>query len=119
MASHNDLGQKGEEIAVKFLLANGYEILEENYRFSRAEIDIIVKKDEILIFVEVKTRSNISWGRPEQFVSPKKIELFMDAAYDYMEKIGHEWEIRFDIIAIYWPKNGKMKLEHFEDAFVP
>lgn len=119
MAKHNELGKKGEKIAVNYLLANRYEILEENYRFSRAEVDIIAKKEEVLIFVEVKTRSNVSWGTPEQFVSPKKIELIMDAAYHYMEKVNHDWEIRFDIIAITFSKTNEMKLEHFKDAFVP
>ena len=119
MAAHNDLGKRGEKIAVNYLLANGYSVLEQNYRFSRAEIDIIAKKDNILVFIEVKTRSNVKWGYPEVFVNKRKVDLFMDTAYHYMEKIGHEREIRFDIISIVLSKNSPMDFRHFQDAFVP
>ncbi len=119
MAVHNDLGKEGEKVALDYLLANNYEILELNWRFSRAEIDIIAKRDKILIFIEVKTRRKKIWGNPEVFVSPRKVKLFMDAAYHYMEKIEHDWEIRFDIISILLPKNEPLILDHFQDAFVP
>ena len=57
MAEHNELGKKGEKLAIDFLLKNGYKILETNYRFLKAEVDIIAQKDEVLAVVEVKTRS--------------------------------------------------------------
>ena len=75
MAIHNELGQKGELLAVDFLLEKGYIIVEKNYRFRKAEIDVIAKKEGVLAVVEVKTRSTNYFGNPEEFVNPKKIRL--------------------------------------------
>ncbi|WP_235296649.1 YraN family protein [Portibacter marinus] len=119
MAAHNELGKKGEQIAVDYLIADNYEVLEVNYRFSRAEVDIIARKDGLLIFVEVKTRSSLKHGCPESGVNHKKVKLLMDTAYHYMEKINHDWEIRFDVIALLFPKNRLPFLKHIKDAFVP
>ena len=77
MAEHNDLGKFGEELAVDFLEKNGYEILETNWVFDKAEIDIIAQKNGILAVVEVKTRSSIDFGLPQDFVKPKKIQLLL------------------------------------------
>lgn len=117
MAKHNELGQKGERLAVDFLKKKGYLILETNWRFSRAEIDVIAKDGNILVFIEVKTRSDDAFGQPEEFVSSKKERLIMDAASVYMEEIGHDWEIRFDIIAILYKSDKDIQIKHFEDAF--
>lgn len=111
------IGDKGEAIAVDFLDRKGYQILETNWRFSRAEIDIIAFDGEILVFVEVKTRSYDYYGKPEEFVTLKKEKLMADAATVYMDKINHDWEIRFDIISILLPKNKTPIIEHFKDAF--
>ena len=75
MAEHNELGKLGEELAVEFLRKNGYEILETNWTFQKAEIDIIAQKENILAVVEVKTRSSLEFGLPQDFVKPKKIQL--------------------------------------------
>lgn len=72
MAAHNDLGKLGEELAVDFLQKAGYEILETNWTFQKAEIDIIAKKDTVLAVVEVKTRSSLLFGLPQDFVNSKK-----------------------------------------------
>jgi len=117
MAKHNELGKKGELLAIDFLKGKGYQILESNWQFSRAEIDIIAKHEEVLIFVEVKTRSDDAFGQPEEFVTPKKERLMMDAASAYMEKINHDWEIRFDIISVLHKNERDIKITHFEDAF--
>lgn len=117
MSKNQEIGQKGEDFAEKHLLESGYTIEARNWRFSRAEIDIIAKKDEALIFVEVKTRSYDYYGKPEESIKAWKEALLIDAANAYMRKVGHEWEIRFDIISIMLDKSGSMKLEHFEDAF--
>ncbi len=120
MAEHNDLGQRGEVLAKKFLQDNGLTILEENWRIKKAEIDIIAKdeKTNTLIIVEVKTRSYETLGSPENFVTEHKQKMLFDAASIYAEKLGHEWEVRFDIIAIIL-NNKKEKITHFEDAFFP
>ncbi len=67
MAQHNELGKKGEQLAVDFLLENEYDIISRNYRFEKAEIDIIAQKKDVLAIVEVKTRSNADFGKPHVF----------------------------------------------------
>ncbi len=119
MASHNELGKKGEVLAQKWLSNIGYQILETNWRFSKAEIDIIAKDENILVFIEVKTRSYESFGSPETFVDEQKEIFMLDAANVYMEKIGHDWEIRFDIVAVTLYKGRPPKIRHFKDAFFP
>ena len=116
MAQHNELGKLGEELAVAFLEENGYEILETNWVFQKAEIDIIAQKENVLAVVEVKTRSSIEFGLPQDFVKPKKIQLLVKAVNEYVISNDLEVEVRFDIIAI--SKEEKVfKLEHIEDAF--
>ena len=119
MSDHNLFGAKGEIIAQEHLKKKGYEILECNWRFKKAEIDVICQKDDVLIFVEVKTRKSDYFGKPEEFVSKKKEKLMFLAANEYMEQINHDWEIRFDIISIIAPRDGEVELNHFQDAFFP
>lgn len=116
MAEHNDLGKLGEELAVDFLEKNGYEILETNWTFDKAEIDIIAQKETILAVVEVKTRSSLDFGLPQEFVKPKKIQLLVKAINEYVTQNDLEVEVRFDIIAIYKENEGFV-LEHIEEAF--
>jgi putative endonuclease len=116
MAEHNDLGKLGEELAVEFLQKEGYEILETNWVFQKAEVDIIAKKENTLAIVEVKTRSSLDFGLPQDFVKPKKIQLLVKAVNEYVISNDLEIEVRFDIIAIH--KEGKsFAIEHLIDAF--
>lgn len=117
MAQHNELGTKGEQLAIDFLLKNGYQILEKNYRYLKAEVDIIALKNNILVAVEVKTRSTAFFGNPQDFVNPKKIKLLVSAIDHYVEKRDLDVEVRFDIIAIINEKNATT-IEHLEDAFL-
>lgn len=116
MAEHNELGKLGEELAVDFLEKNGYEILETNWTFQKAEVDIIALKAEVLAVVEVKTRSSIDFGLPQDFVKPKKIQLLVKAINEYVTQNDLDVDVRFDIVAINKEKN-EFKLEHIEDAF--
>ena len=116
MAEHNDLGKLGEELAVDFLQQNGYDILETNWTFQKAEIDIITQKENILAIIEVKTRSSIEFGLPQDFVKPKKIQLLVKAVNEYVIANDLEVEVRFDIVAIY-KEGNEFKLEHIENAF--
>ncbi len=118
MALHNEIGKRGEQLALNFLRNQGYQILETNWRYSRAEIDIIARKEGILVFVEVKTRTAAAFGPPEAFVSAKQERLIANAAAVYMEQIGHDWEIRFDIIGVLLSQS-ETSIKHFEDAFFP
>lgn len=116
MAKHNDLGKKGEEIAIVFLQKKGYEILDVNWTFQKAEIDIIAKWQNVLAIVEVKTRSSLSFGLPQDFVKPKKIQLLVKAVNQYVIQNDLDLNVRFDIIAIH-NKGDKFDIEHLEDAF--
>ncbi len=116
MASHNELGKLGEELAVNYLQKNGYSILETNWTFQKAEIDIIAQKENVLAIVEVKTRSSIEFGLPQDFVKPKKIQLLVKAVNEYVISNDLDVEVRFDIIAIS-KKESDFKIDHIEDAF--
>ncbi|WMI69214.1 YraN family protein [Mangrovimonas sp. YM274] len=116
MAQHNTLGNKGEQLAVDFLLNKGYAILERNYRFDKAEVDIIARKGSVLAIVEVKTRSTADFGNPEEFVKPKQIQRLVKAVDAYVTENALDVEVRFDIVAIV--KTGTdFSIEHLEDAF--
>lgn len=120
MAEHNELGKKGEDLAVEYLQQNGYKILDRNWTFQKAEIDIIAQKENILAIVEVKTRSSLDFGSPQDFVKPKKIQLLIKAVNAYINDREMDFEddlnIRFDIMSIH--KNGEtFVVEHLTDAF--
>ena len=118
MAIHNDFGKQGELLAKQFLEEKGYEILDENWTYNRAEVDLIAYKDKKIIFIEVKTRSGESFGSPDEFVDHKKQKLLSEAAEEYIYIMQHQGEIRFDIISILLHKNSeKPKITHIEDAF--
>ena len=119
MAWNNILGERGEQLAVSFLKKKGYTILETNWRYLRAELDIIAKVEDILVFVEVKTRSNNNYSEPQDAVNQKKKDLLAAAGAAYMRKINHDWEVRFDIISIIYKNEKDFSIEHFEDAFFP
>ena len=116
MAQHNELGKKGEQLAVDFLLENNYDIVERNYRFDKAEVDIIARKEAVLAIIEVKTRSTIDFGNPQDFVKPKQIQRLVKAVDDYVVENELAVEVRFDIIAIVKEKKG-FSVEHLENAF--
>jgi len=116
MAGHNDLGKLGEELAVEYLQKQGYTVLQTNWVFQKAEIDIIAQKGDVIAIVEVKTRSSLEFGLPQEFVKPKKIQLLVKAVNEYILQNDLDAAARFDIISIH--KRGKsFEIEHIEDAF--
>ena len=116
MAEHNELGKLGEDLAVDYLKKNGYTILATNWTFQKAEIDIIAQKENTLAVVEVKTRSSLEFGLPQDFVKPKKIQLLVKAVNEYVVSNDLDVDVRFDIIAIH--KEGKsFVIEYLTDAF--
>lgn len=116
MADHNELGKEGEEIACAHLISEGYKILERNFRFQKAEIDIIASYKKEIIIIEVKTRNSDFFGDPQEFVTPKKIKLLVKAANEYVISNDISLEARFDVIAVL--KNKKeQKVTHFKNAF--
>ena len=111
------LGRVAEDLTVRYLKKQGFKIMVRNYRYRRAEIDIIAQKSQLLIFVEVKARRSDRFGNPETFVGAKQQTLIRTAAEHYI--ITHDWDydIRFDIVAVCQQFNNQLKLTHFEDAF--
>ena len=105
MSSHNDLGSLGEKLAADYLRSQGYCILEQNFYYQRAEIDIIAQYQNTLIIVEVKTRNSSYFGDPQNFITPAKIKLLVKAADAYIQDRGISLELRFDVIAVL--KNNK------------
>lgn len=116
MAEHNELGKLGEDLAVEFLQNNGYTILETNWTFQKAEIDIIAQIEDTLAIVEVKTRSSVELGLPQDFVNSKKIKLLTKAVDNYVVEKKLDINVRFDIIAIH-KGNKSFIIEHLTDAF--
>ena len=109
------IGSEGEKLAGEFLENKGYKILEKNWRSGRYEIDIIAEQMNVLVFVEVKTRTNDYYGYPEESVNQTKQEHILQAAEDYMIQNDIIKEIRFDIISIII-KGNIQKIYHIEDA---
>tara|TARA_R110000868_G_scaffold123256_3_gene326509 strand:- start:315 stop:674 length:360 start_codon:yes stop_codon:yes gene_type:complete len=116
MAEHNDLGVIGEQYAVDYLLKNGYKIRYRNYRYLKAEIDIIAQKQNTVVILEVKTRSTDFIENLGELITPKKIKLLVMAANHYMIDNELDFEVRFDIIIINTAKRA-FELNHIEDAF--
>lgn len=115
------LGKWGEKVAKAYLVSQGHEIREINWRFGRAEADIItfLPIDQILVFVEVKARKHNTFGEPEDFVTDKKQRLLYELATEYMYRQGYEGEIRFDIVSIVGEEEKGHSLRHYADAFFP
>ncbi|SMP04540.1 YraN family protein [Chryseobacterium profundimaris] len=117
MAQHNDFGKKAEDLAADFLLKNGYKILARNFRFQKAEIDIISEKDDFIIICEVKARSTDVFNLPQEAVNKKKIRLLVSAADHYMKELNVTKEVRFDIISVLPDEKQNLNIEHIQDAF--
>ena len=115
MAHHNELGQKGEELAAEYLVKNNFKILYRNWTFKHLEIDIIALKDGIVSFIEVKGRKNTDFGYPREYVTPSKIRKIISAAkYYIMKKNYSDIKCRFDVIEII---SDKKEINYIENAF--
>lgn len=117
MANHNDLGKKAEDLAVEFLKKKGYKILIRNFRYQKAEIDIITEKDSLIVVIEVKARSTDAFNLPQEAVNKRKISLIVSATNHYLEEFNKDQEVRFDIISVLPDEKGKLVIEHITDAF--
>jgi putative endonuclease len=117
MAEHNESGKIAEGQAAEWLKGKGFEHLESNYRHGHAEIDLIMKHNGLLIFIEVKYRSGTGFGYAEEFVDSTKRKLLIKAADFYIHQIDWHKDIRFDIVGVYKDRYGKLNFKYFEDAF--
>ena len=118
MANHNEIGEKGEQLAIRYLKAKGFKILATNYRYRRFEIDIIAEYRQKLIIVEVKTRQNSYLSGPEYTVPKSKQKAIIECASAYIRLNEIDLDTRFDILSIIVNSKGQA-IEHTEDAFYP
>ncbi|MEX0275722.1 MAG: YraN family protein [Flavobacteriaceae bacterium] len=116
MGQHNELGKEGERLAAAHLVKKGYQIHYKNYRYLKAEIDIIAQKGEVLAIVEVRSRSTDFVENISETITQKKIWLLTMAADHYVTDQDMDVEVRFDVITIL-KNQGRLELEHVEDAF--
>ena len=116
MAEHNEFGNTGETIAQEYLLQNGYKILETNWHHRHKEVDIKDEKNNMIVFIEVKTRKSAFFGEPELFVTREKQKSYIQAANAYVLQNHRKEEVQFDIIAIVLNSLGK-HIKHIENAF--
>ena len=118
MASHNELGKSGEELAVAWFKEKGYEILHCNWRHSHYELDIVALKNNWLHFIEVKTLNNTLFGHPEDSVTKKKFKNLQRAADEYLFlNPGHKW-IQYDILPITFFQDKEPEYFLLEDIFL-
>jgi putative endonuclease len=100
MAHHNETGKLGEDLGAAWLIANGFELLHRNWKFSYYELDAIARKEGVLHFIEIKTRTSDMYGHPEEGVTPKKLERLMNAGEEYLAQ-NPEWKrVQYDILSI-------------------
>lgn len=114
MNNSRKIGTIGEKIAQNYLDNKGYEIVKTNFYTKRGEIDIIAKKENCMIFIEVKTRTSLKFGPPSMSVNSSKKKHIKIAAttYIYLNKL-YQYEIRFDVIEVLI-NNGKCQINHIE-----
>lgn len=117
MSNNQNKGNKGEELAVAYLLSKGYSILERNWRFRHWEVDIISAKNRFLYFIEVKTRHSLRYGRPEESITRDKMNHLKNAAEEYQYQ-HPEWKyIQFDVIAITMVNDEVKEILQIEDVY--
>ena len=116
MSDNIKKGNEGEQHAADFLVKKGFEIVERNYRYKHSEIDLIVKKGNWLIFVEVKARSSSLFGYPEEFVNREKVQTILAGASQYIYKIDWQGNVRYDIVSVQFGTKST-EIVHIEDAF--
>lgn len=117
MADHNDFGKIAEDMAADYLQKSGYKVIARNFRFQKAEIDIIAEKNDLIIIVEVKARSTDAFMLPQEAVTKTKIKSIVSAANHYMEEFDKDNEVRFDIISVLPDEKRNLIIDHITDAF--
>lgn len=118
MAEHNILGKAGEDAAVAYLEQHDYVIRHRNWRKGHLELDIVAAKNNELVVVEVKTRTDTDMARPEDAVTPQKIRRTVIAADTYIKLFQIDAPVRFDIVTVVGKKDN-FRIEHIKEAFYP
>ncbi len=118
MPTNQQKGQKGEALAAEWLIGRGYTLLHRNWRFSKFEIDIIATKDQTLHFIEVKSRTSLKFGNPEDQVDNKKLRKMIDAGEEFIYQNPGWKKVRFDILAIKMFKGLDPEFFLIEDVYM-
>lgn len=118
MAQHNNFGNSGEEAAADFLRKKGYHILSRNWKSGKLELDIVAEYNNMLVFVEVKSRSTKNFEHPLDAIDDRKIRNLVNAASIYIQQYNINLDARFDVISVIPTVDG-YEIEHIEDAFLP
>lgn len=118
MAESHILGQKGEDLAAEYLKKAGFKILFRNWKVGKHEIDIVAEKKDLVVFVEVKTRTDDFQMHPVTAITKEKQKSIIWAADGYIQRYRIDKESRFDVIIII-KKNEDFEIDHIEDAFYP
>ena len=118
MATHNELGERGELIAKEYIERLGYKVIASNWRERKFEIDLIAIDKTEIVFVEVKTRSTSFFGNPEDAVTDRKQQHLINGADFYIQENEIDLECRFDVVAIVSTIN-KLEMKHIKSAFSP
>jgi putative endonuclease len=111
------LGSEGEALAVEFLRKKGYRIIAKNYKTFLGEIDIVAKDGDTIVFLEVKTRTNESFGYPFEAVNENKRRKIKNVALLFLKKMKEEVPARFDVLSISSTGDGGQEITHIKDAF--
>ena len=114
MSKTIETGRFGEDLAAAFLEEQGFKIVARNFRYGHAEIDLIARRAQWMLFIEVKTRSSSAYGEPEDFVSHSQGRRIMAAAEEYIFKVDWQGHIRFDVVSV--TLGNPPRIVHFEDA---
>jgi len=117
MSSTKQTGNYGEELAQKYIVEQGFKILHTNWRYKNWEVDIIAEKEDILHFIEVKTRQESPYGYPENNVKQQKMNALKNAAVVYLEQNPQWHSIQFDVIAITLQNNLVKEICWIDDVF--
>ncbi len=118
MAKHIQTGNTGEAIAVDYFSKNGYDIMHRNWRYKHKEVDIIASHNDVLHFIEVKTRTTLRFGYPEESVDKKKIRDMIDASEEYLF-LNPQWQrIQFDILSINIKEDNSIDYFLIEDVYL-
>lgn len=117
MGKNRETGSRGERIAEEYLLAKGFTILHRNWRTAHKEVDLIAYEAGLLVFLEIKTRSGLLFGFPEESVTEAKQNHLRIAAEVFLEKFSEYKTVRFDIISIVLKDGAVADLRHIIDAF--
>lgn len=118
MSTSYAFGKEAEQRASVYFKSKGFTVLAQNFHYRKAEVDLIVQKESLLVAVEVKARSSVFYGDPETFVSPKQIKRLIMALDAFVVERNLDVEVRFDIIAFTVVKK-EWSMNHIEDAFYP